>query len=199
MFGSKSTAEDVTQGINGSGLDAIVTRAPSGIGTETTRVLALHGVHVVMAIRNTEDGTKIIENIVSETPTTKVDVIELDLGSFAFVRNFAAQYCSSDLPLNIIINNAGVMAPPFTLSKDKIKLQFAMNHIDTAPYKPMDSQSWPTYNILTSEQGSLRVFLPLMKFSKTSYQYYPICFDMKTVEIDIINSIDNDIEDVKGQ
>ncbi|PWA35886.1 NAD(P)-binding Rossmann-fold superfamily protein [Artemisia annua] len=128
-FGSKSTAEDVTQGINGSGLTAIVTGASSGIGTETARVLALRGVHVVMAVRNTEAGTKIKENIVSETPTAKVDVMELDLSSLASVRNFAAQYCSSDLPLNILINNAGVMAPPFTLSKDRIELQFATNHL----------------------------------------------------------------------
>ena len=77
--------------------------ASSGIGTETARVLALRGVHVVMAVRNTEAGTKIKENIVSETPTAKVDVMELDLSSLASVRNFAAQYCSSDLPLNILM------------------------------------------------------------------------------------------------
>ncbi|GJX89043.1 short-chain dehydrogenase TIC 32, chloroplastic-like protein [Tanacetum coccineum] len=128
-FGGNSTVEDVTQGINGSGLTAVVTGASSGIGTETARVLALHGVHVVMAVRNTEAGTKIKENILSETPTAKVDVMELDLSSLESVKNFAGQYCSSDLPLNILINNAGVMAPPFTLSKDRIELQFATNHL----------------------------------------------------------------------
>ncbi|KAJ0427446.1 putative very-long-chain 3-oxoacyl-CoA reductase [Helianthus annuus] len=128
-FGASSTAEDVTHGIDGTGLTALVTGASSGIGLETTRVLALRGVHVVMAVRNTETGKKVKENIITEIPNAKVDVMELDLSSLASVRTFAADYCSSGLPLNILINNAGVMAPPFTLSKDKIELQFATNHL----------------------------------------------------------------------
>ncbi|KAF5816040.1 putative very-long-chain 3-oxoacyl-CoA reductase [Helianthus annuus] len=128
-FSASSTAEDVTKGIDATGLTAIVTGASSGIGFETTRVLALHGVHVVMAVRNIESGQKVKENIVSEIPNAKVDVMELDLSSLASVRKFAAEFVSSNLPLNILINNAGVMAPPFTLSKDKIELQFATNHL----------------------------------------------------------------------
>nr|XP_043640068.1 short-chain dehydrogenase TIC 32, chloroplastic-like [Erigeron canadensis] len=128
-YGAKSTAEDVTQGIDGTGLTAIVTGASSGIGSETARVLALRGVHVVMAVRNAETGKQIKETIVGEIRNAKVDVMELDLSSLASVRNFAAAYCSLGLPLNILINNAGVMAPPFTLSKDKIEVQFATNHL----------------------------------------------------------------------
>ncbi|XP_024993665.1 short-chain dehydrogenase TIC 32, chloroplastic-like isoform X1 [Cynara cardunculus var. scolymus] len=128
-FGASSTAEDVTKGIDGTGLTALVTGASSGIGSETARVLALHGVHVVMAVRNIETGGKVKETILTETPDAKVDVMELDLNSLASVRKFAAEYRSSGLPLNILINNAGVMAPPFTLSKDKIELQFATNHL----------------------------------------------------------------------
>nr|XP_043627654.1 short-chain dehydrogenase TIC 32, chloroplastic-like [Erigeron canadensis] len=128
-FSASSTAEDVTKGINGTGLTAIVTGATSGIGTETTRVLAMHDVHVIMAVRNTESGRKVKQTILNETPTAKVDVMELDLSSLASVRNFAAEFISSGLPLNILINNAGVMAPPFLLSKDKIELQFATNHL----------------------------------------------------------------------
>ncbi|XP_071703409.1 short-chain dehydrogenase TIC 32, chloroplastic-like [Rutidosis leptorrhynchoides] len=128
-FGASSTAEEVTNGINGTGLTAIVTGASSGIGLETARVLALRGVHVVMAVRNTETGNKVKETILAETPNAKVEVMELDLSSLASVRTFASKYCSSGLPLNILINNAGVMAPPFTLSKDKIELQFATNHL----------------------------------------------------------------------
>ncbi|CAI9259622.1 unnamed protein product [Lactuca saligna] len=128
-FSASSTAEDVTQGINGTGLTAIITGATSGIGMETTRVLALHEVHVIMAVRNTESGRSIKENILKKIPNAKVDVMELDLSSLASVRNFAAEFISSGLPLNLLINNAGVMAPPFMLSKDKIELQFATNHL----------------------------------------------------------------------
>ncbi|KAK8497860.1 hypothetical protein V6N12_055710 [Hibiscus sabdariffa] len=128
-FSSSSTAEEVTQGTDGTGLTAIVTGAPSGIGTETARVLALRGVHVVMGVRNVAAGRDVKEAIVKEIPTAKVDAMELDLSSMASVRKFASDFSSSGLPLNILINNAGIMATPFLLSKDNIELQFATNHI----------------------------------------------------------------------
>nr|XP_023886829.1 short-chain dehydrogenase TIC 32, chloroplastic-like isoform X8 [Quercus suber] len=128
-FSSSSTAEDVTQGVDGTGLTAIVTGASSGIGTETTRVLALRGVHVIMGVRNMVAGKDAKEAIIKEIPTAKVDVMELDLSSMATVRKFASDFNSSGLPLNILINNAGVMATPFMLSKDNIELQFATNHL----------------------------------------------------------------------
>ncbi|GMY07242.1 short-chain dehydrogenase TIC 32, chloroplastic-like isoform X5 [Fagus crenata] len=128
-FSSSSTAEEVTQGIDGTGLTAIVTGASSGIGTETTRVLALRGVHVIMGVRNMVAGKDAKEAIVKKIPTAKVDAMELDLSSMASVRKFASEFNSSGLPLNILINNAGVMATPYLLSQDIIELQFATNHI----------------------------------------------------------------------
>ncbi|XP_010243086.1 PREDICTED: short-chain dehydrogenase TIC 32, chloroplastic-like [Nelumbo nucifera] len=128
-FSYNSNAEEVTQGINGTGLSAIVTGASSGIGTETTRVLALRGVRVVMAVRNVDAGMDVKETILKEIPDAKIDVMELDLSSLASVRKFASEFNSSGLPLNILINNAGVMATPFKLSKDNIELQFATNHL----------------------------------------------------------------------
>ncbi|XP_022737568.1 short-chain dehydrogenase TIC 32, chloroplastic-like isoform X2 [Durio zibethinus] len=128
-FSASSTAEEVTQGIDGTGLTAIVTGASSGIGVETTRVLALRGVHVVMAVRNVDAGRNVKESILKEIPGARIDVMELDLSSLASVRKFASDYESSSLPLNLLINNAGIMATPFMLSHDNIELQFATNHI----------------------------------------------------------------------
>ncbi|CAN1253886.1 Short-chain dehydrogenase TIC 32, chloroplastic [Linum perenne] len=128
-FSSRSTAEEVTNGIDATGLTAIVTGASSGIGVETSRVLALRGAHVVMAVRNVEAGTTVKEAILKEIPTAKVDVMELDLSSMASVKKFASDYVSSGRPLNLLINNAGIMMIPFTLSADKIELQFATNHV----------------------------------------------------------------------
>ncbi|XP_004298807.1 PREDICTED: short-chain dehydrogenase TIC 32, chloroplastic-like [Fragaria vesca subsp. vesca] len=128
-FSSTSTAEEVTQGIDATGLTAIVTGASSGIGTETTRVLVLRGAHVVMSVRNKDAGTNVKEAILKEIPDAKIDVMELDLSSLASVRKFAEGYITLGLPLNILINNAGVMASPFKLSQDNIELQFATNHL----------------------------------------------------------------------
>lgn len=128
-FSSRSTAEEVTEGIDRTGLTAIITGASSGIGTETARVLALCGVHVVMGVRNMASGNDVKAAIVKEIPTAKIEAMELDLSSLASVRNFASEFNSLGLPLNLLINNAGIMATPFMLSKDKIELQFATNHL----------------------------------------------------------------------
>ncbi|XP_027923733.1 short-chain dehydrogenase TIC 32, chloroplastic-like isoform X3 [Vigna unguiculata] len=127
-FSASSTAEEVTQGIDATDLTAIVTGASSGIGAETTRVLALRGVHIVMGIRNLAAGGEIKETIQRDNPSAKIDMMELDLSSMESVRKFAAQFKSCGLPLNILVNNAGIMATPFRLSKDNIELQFATNH-----------------------------------------------------------------------
>ncbi|XP_012086880.1 short-chain dehydrogenase TIC 32, chloroplastic [Jatropha curcas] len=128
-FSASSTAEQVTQGIDGTGLTAIVTGASSGLGVETARVLALRGVHVVMAVRNVDAGKSVKEAILKEIPDAKIDVMQLDLSSMASVRKFASEYISSGLPLNLLINNAGIMATPFALSQDGIEIQFATNQV----------------------------------------------------------------------
>uniref|UniRef100_A0A251VAH6 Putative glucose/ribitol dehydrogenase n=1 Tax=Helianthus annuus TaxID=4232 RepID=A0A251VAH6_HELAN len=128
-FSAKNTAEDVTKEVDGHGLTAIITGPTSGIGLETARVLALRGVHVVMAARNVESATKCKENIIKGCPNATIDVMELDVSSLESVRNFANEYISKGLPLNILICNAGVMALPFTLTKDGIESQFATNYL----------------------------------------------------------------------
>ncbi|CAN1267457.1 Short-chain dehydrogenase TIC 32, chloroplastic [Linum perenne] len=131
-FSSSSTAEEVTAGIDASSLTAIVTGASSGIGAETARVLALRGVSVIMGVRSMESAKRVKEEIVKEIPSAKIDAMELDLSSLASVRKFASAFNSSGRRLNLLINNAGVMATPFTLSKDNIELQFATNHLDSS-------------------------------------------------------------------
>ncbi|KAK9147472.1 hypothetical protein Scep_006229 [Stephania cephalantha] len=128
-FSASSTAEEVTEGIDGTGLTAIVTGASAGIGAETSRVLALRGVHVVMGVRNMAAAQDVKQAIIKENSKAKVDMLELDLGSLASVRKFASDFNSSGLPLNILLNNAGILAPPFKLSQDGIELQFATNHL----------------------------------------------------------------------
>ncbi|KAI3833378.1 hypothetical protein MKW92_017710 [Papaver armeniacum] len=127
-FSSSSTAEEVTHGIDASSLTAIVTGASSGIGVETARVLALRGAHVIMAVRNMTAGRAVKDAIVKENHNARVDVMELDLSSMASVRKFVTEFNFLDLPLNVLINNAGV-GTSYNLSKDNIELVFATNHI----------------------------------------------------------------------
>ncbi|KAG2565365.1 short-chain dehydrogenase TIC 32, chloroplastic-like isoform X2 [Panicum virgatum] len=128
-FSPSSTAEEVTAGIDGSGLVAIVTGASSGIGAETCRVLALRGVHVVMGVRNLSTASQVREKIVGQVPTAKIEILELDLSSMSSVRRFVDNFDALDLPLNILVNNAGIAFVPFKLSEDGIELHFATNHL----------------------------------------------------------------------
>jgi len=81
-----------------------------------------------MAVRNTDTGGKVREAILKENPNAKIDVMELDLASMESIRKFASEYKSLGLPLDILINNAGVMFTPFMLTQDNIELQFGTNH-----------------------------------------------------------------------
>ncbi|KAF3665212.1 Short-chain dehydrogenase TIC 32, chloroplastic [Capsicum annuum] len=104
-FSANSTAEEVTHGIDGSALTAIVTGASSGIGAETARVLTLRGVHVIMGVRNISAGKQVKEAIIKDVPQAKIDALELDLSSLSSVRNFASNYNSLGLPLNLLMYN----------------------------------------------------------------------------------------------
>eukprot|EP00897_Mesotaenium_endlicherianum_P009281 jgi/Mesen1/8381/ME000468S07817 len=128
-FGAGSTAEDVTKGIDLTGKVAIVTGASSGIGEETSRVLALRGAHVVMPVRNVAAGEEAKTKIKAANPNAKVEVMQMDLSSLSSVRQFSKDFLAKDLPLNLLINNAGVMMCPFTRSADGYELQFATNHL----------------------------------------------------------------------
>ncbi|KAI8530279.1 hypothetical protein RHMOL_Rhmol11G0044300 [Rhododendron molle] len=75
----------------------------SGVGKATTLVLALHGVHIVMGVRNTDSGRKVRELILEENSNAKIDVKELDLNSMASARNFSSEFNSLGLPLNLLM------------------------------------------------------------------------------------------------
>ncbi|CAM8879218.1 unnamed protein product [Rhodiola kirilowii] len=128
-FGSSTTAEEVTEGIDATNLTAIVTGGACGIGFETSKTLALRGAHVVIAARNTAAANEAKQQIVKEIPSARIDVLKLDLASLKSVREFVDEFISLNLPLNILINNAGIMFCPYQLSQDGIELQFATNHL----------------------------------------------------------------------
>lgn len=129
QFGAKSTAMDVIAGHDLTGKDAIVTGGASGIGVETVRALAAAGARVVLAARNQAQADAVAADIRSTTGSDKVEVGMLDLASLASVRAFVADYLAKSRPLQILINNAGVMATPFGRTADGFETQFGTNHI----------------------------------------------------------------------
>ncbi|CAI0472648.1 unnamed protein product [Linum tenue] len=103
----------------------------SGIGLETARVMAQHKAHVIIGARNMEAASKAKHLILKHTPGARVDVLQLDLASTRSVRAFADSFKALNLPLNVLINNAGVMFCPYQQSEDGIEMQFATNHLGT--------------------------------------------------------------------
>ncbi|MEJ1117122.1 SDR family NAD(P)-dependent oxidoreductase [Phyllobacterium sp. CCNWLW109] len=130
-FGSKSTADDVLSGVNLSGRRFLVTGASSGIGLETARTLAGHGASVVGTVRNltkAELATQSVRDAAQRGGGT-LQLIELDLASLKSVYSAANKLIAEDQPFDVVIANAGVMAPPLSRTADGFELQFGTNHL----------------------------------------------------------------------
>ncbi len=108
---------------------AIVTGSTSGIGLETARVLADLGAQVIMAVRDVSKGNRVATQIKKATGSEKVEVRELNLADLKSVRHFAAKVKVDFTRLDLLINNAGVMAPPYGKTTDGFELQFGVNHV----------------------------------------------------------------------
>jgi NAD(P)-dependent dehydrogenase (short-subunit alcohol dehydrogenase family) len=112
-----------------SGKVAIVTGANSGIGYETAKALAEKGATVVMACRNRDKACAAVDQIKRDIPDAQLPIIRIDLADLELVRDFAAQFENSYDRLDLLINNAGVMIPPYTQTEDGFELQFGANHL----------------------------------------------------------------------
>ena len=112
-----------------TGRIAVVTGASSGIGLETTRVLARKSAHVVLAVRNREKGEAARADITRAEPQAKVAVQHLDLANLESVETFAEEFGAAHQRLDLLINNAGVMVPPFGRTADGFEQQFGINHL----------------------------------------------------------------------
>ena len=108
---------------------AIVTGANVGLGFETAIALAGKDMQVILAARNETKANNAITTIKDRFPDAKVKFIKLDLGSLSSVRSFTETFLSEFDKLDLLINNAGIMMPPYSLTKDGFESQFGTNYL----------------------------------------------------------------------
>lgn len=125
-FSAESTAAEVIAGVDLTNKRAIVTGAASGIGVETARALASAGAEVTLAVRDVDAGARVAEDIAASTGNSKLRVERLDLADQSSVRAFVSRWSG---PLDILVDNAGIMATPELRTVEGWELQFATNHL----------------------------------------------------------------------
>ncbi|CEP10541.1 hypothetical protein [Parasitella parasitica] len=128
---SKTSAEEIVQlyRTDFTGKVVIVTGSNSGIGLETARVLSSVGAKVIIPCRTLEKSSGAIEEIKKTVPQADLVPMQLDLSDLCSIKAFADAFLSLDLPLDILINNAGIMACPKSFTKDGFETQFGVNHL----------------------------------------------------------------------
>jgi NAD(P)-dependent dehydrogenase (short-subunit alcohol dehydrogenase family) len=120
-FGAHTTAREAIGEGRLDGKTAIITGGYAGIGLETTRVLAAAGAHVIVPARDRAKAERAIDGLAN------VAIADLDLGVPSTIDAFAAQV--ADRPLHLLINNAGIMAPPLSRDARGLESQLAVNHV----------------------------------------------------------------------
>jgi NAD(P)-dependent dehydrogenase (short-subunit alcohol dehydrogenase family) len=159
-FGPRSTAAEVLAGIDLSGKLAIVTGGYSGLGLETVRALAGAGAQVVVPARRRAHAEEVIDG------TAGVEVDALDLGDLDSVRGFAERFLASGRGVDILINNAAIMACPETRVGPGWEAQLATNHLG---HFALANLLWPAL----AAGGGARV----VALSSTGHKLSPIRFD----------------------
>jgi NAD(P)-dependent dehydrogenase (short-subunit alcohol dehydrogenase family) len=129
-FGAFTPARDVAAGHDLSGKTVIITGAATGIGVETARALAEQGAQVLLAVRNHTAGDAAVADINKTAKGPKARIQHLDLSSQASVKGFVDSW--GGRPVDILINNAGVMACPQSYTADDLEMQIGTNHFGHA-------------------------------------------------------------------
>ncbi len=131
VFGATSTTEDVLSGVNLRGKRILVTGVSAGLGVETARSLAAHGAEVVGAARDLDKAEAATAQVRKDAAANggSFELVALDLSDLKSVRECSNKLLEKGEPFDAVIANAGVMATPFTYTKDGFEMQFGTNHL----------------------------------------------------------------------
>jgi NAD(P)-dependent dehydrogenase (short-subunit alcohol dehydrogenase family) len=128
-FGPKTATDEVLDGVDVTGRRVVITGAATGLGRESARVLAAHGATVTVLARSEERAAGAKAEIEALVPGATVESGVVDLGDLTTIRSFADTYLESHEAIDVLINNAGVMACPFGHTVDGFETQFGTNHL----------------------------------------------------------------------
>lgn len=134
-FGMRSTAREVVAGIDLAGKQVVVTGGYSGIGTETVRALAGAGASVIVGARRPAQAKEVLAEMEGQ-----IEVLELDLSVPASIDSFAGGVASQWDRIDILINNAAIMASPLMRDARGYEIQFATNHLG---HFQLTARLWP--------------------------------------------------------
>ena len=112
-----------------TGKTALITGANSGLGFESTKALAAKGAHVIMAARSREKAEAARAKVLAELPQASLELLDMDLGSLESVRAAADAVIANRDTLDVLMNNAGLMATPYGQTEDGFETQFGVNHL----------------------------------------------------------------------
>ncbi|QCQ93740.1 SDR family NAD(P)-dependent oxidoreductase [Rhodococcus sp. SGAir0479] len=126
-FGPGTTTEEVLDGVDLTGRTALVTGVTGGLGGETARALAACGAAVILAARDGDAAAGVAARIRAQVPRADLSFVALDLADLSAVRGAVERIGSR--PIDLLINNAGVMYTPFARTADGFELQFGTNHL----------------------------------------------------------------------
>ncbi|HEY6964378.1 MAG TPA: SDR family NAD(P)-dependent oxidoreductase [Erythrobacter sp.] len=165
-FGWGSTTDEVLAGKDLSGRTVFITGANSGLGQETARAMAARGAHVIMAGRDQAKLDESVAAIHADHAKAQLDTITLDLGNLENIRAATSRARQRFGKIDLLINNAGVMATPFTHTHDGFEMQIGTNHLGhfalTAELMPL------------IERGALK---RIVNLSSRGHHFAPVDFE----------------------
>ena len=165
-FGWGSTTDEVLAGVDLSGRTVFITGANSGLGQETARAMAAKGAHVVMAGRDQAKLDEAVAAIRTGLSDAQLDTITVDLGSLESIRAATSRARQRFGKIDLLINNAGVMACPFTHTADGFEMQLGTNHMG---HFALTGELFPLI-----ERGDLK---RIVNLSSRGHHFAPVDFD----------------------